>query len=129
MRTSGRLIATMTALAAAGALRAAPTPLAPAPKTEVRPESVNLNCDAISYRGTLDDKTMKELEPVHDLNKVATILTSKGYVFDRGRGVLTIPLPPKERAEIDSLPPGEPIVLPSREGGVVCVLVPSADSV
>jgi hypothetical protein len=124
MRTSGRLIATMTALAAAGALRAAPTPPA-----EPKAEQVNLNCDAISYRGTLDAKTMKELEPVHDLNKVATILTSKGYVFDRARGVLSVPLPPKEMAQIDALPPGEPIVLPSREGGVVCVLVPSADSV
>jgi hypothetical protein len=124
MRAGGLLIATVMMLAPAGALQAAPKPA-----EESRPEPVNLSCDAISYRGTLDPATMKELEPVHDLNKVATILTKKGYVFDRGRGMLNIPLPPKEKAEIDALPPGEPIVLPSRDGGVVCVLVPGADSV
>jgi hypothetical protein len=124
MRSSGGLIGTLITLGAAGALHAA----APAPSLAA-PEQISLNCDAISYRGTLDATTMKELEPVHDLNKVAAILTKRGYVFDRSRGVLSIALPPKSRADIDALPPGEPIVLPSREGGIVCVLVPSADSV
>jgi len=123
MGRGSRLIATMTALAGAAALHAAPAP------EEVRPEPVNLNCDAISYRGTLDATTAKELEPVHDLDKVGAILTKRGFVFDRSRGVLTLALPPKEKAQIDELPPGEPIVLPSKDGGVVCVLVPSADSV
>lgn len=124
MRAGGLFIAAMTALAAAGTLQAAP------PKTDAPTiEPVSLNCDAISYRGTLDAATMKELEPVHDLNKVAAILTKKGYSFDRSHGVLTVPLPPKEMAAIDQLPPGEPIVLPSHDGGVVCVLTPSADSV
>ncbi|PZU09672.1 hypothetical protein [Sphingomonas sp.] len=117
-----RLIAMMTLLASAGMVRAAPP-------AEASAEQVNLNCDAISYRGTIDAKTMKMLEPAHDLDKVATILSKAGYVFDRGRGMLTIALPPKTRAEIDELPPGEPIVLPSKDGGVVCVLVPSSDSV
>lgn len=117
------LVATIIALAAPAALSAAPSPAG------ALPEQVSLNCDAISYRGVLDQPTVKELEPVHDLDKVASVLTKRGIAFDRGRGVVTLPLPPKEKAEIDALPPGEPIILPSRAGGVVCVLVPAADSV
>jgi hypothetical protein len=124
MRSSACLIAALGGLIATGGSCAVP----PAAKAEqVTP--TNLSCDAISYRGQLDPATMKELEPIHDLNKVAGVLTRKGVVFDRGRGVVTIALPPSAKAAIDALPPGEPIVLPSPQGGVVCVLVPSADSV
>jgi hypothetical protein len=124
MRISTGLIAGFLALASAGATFAAP------PATgDKQAASESLSCDAISYRGQLDPATMKELEPIHDLNKVAAVLTKKGVAFDRARGTVTLALPPKVKADIDALPPGEPIVLPSPEGGVVCVLVPSADSV
>ncbi|MDO6414826.1 hypothetical protein Q4F19_10585 [Sphingomonas sp. BIUV-7] len=117
------LLALAGALIAAGAAQAAPAPEA------VKVEPVSLNCDAISYRGTLDPVTVKQLEPIHNLDAVAAVLKKKGYVFDRARGVVTIGLPPEAKANIDSLPPGEPIVLPAKDGGIVCVLVPSADSV
>lgn len=100
---------------------------APAPPPEAEP--VALNCDAITFKGALDPATVKELEPIHTLDGVAAILTKRRVTFTRGKGVVTVALPDKVRSEIDGLPQGEPIILPARDGGVVCVLIPSADSI
>ena len=122
---AARAVVAAAALLAAGQVAAQ----APAPAAQPLPEPVALNCDAITFKGVLDPATVKELEPIHNLDGVAAILTRRHVAFDRGKGVVTISLPEKVRTEIDGLPQGEPIILPARDGGIVCVLIPSADSI
>lgn len=89
----------------------------------------SFNCDTIEFQGQLDPATAKALEPAHSLAAAAEVLTRHKVPFKRSRGVLTATLPPAVYQGISKLPQGEPFVLPSPQGGYICVLIPAADSV
>ncbi len=92
--------------------------------------STQLNCDAISTTQPLDAATLRDLGPAHSLDAAADVLTRHGVKFARSQGVMTLSgVPARLLHDIDTLPQGEPIILPNGEGSAICVLRPSADSI
>jgi hypothetical protein len=95
---------------------------------EVTP--AQFNCDTLSIANPLDATTLRDLEPAHSLEAAAAVLTRHGVKFARSQGVMTIDsVPTKMLREIERLPQGEPIILPTDEGSAICVLRPSEDSI
>ncbi|WP_294392714.1 hypothetical protein [uncultured Sphingomonas sp.] len=91
--------------------------------------STQFNCDALTVSQKLDKTVAQELEPAHSLEAAQAVLTRHGVPFQRSQGMMTMSgVPAKVLEQINTLPQGEPIVLPNGEGVAICVLRPSADS-
>lgn len=61
-----------------------------------------------------DPKRLKELESAHTLAEVETRLTAMGIAFQRGNGTLdTATIQPAILQRLQSLPPGEPFIVPN----------------
>ena len=81
-----------------------------------------LQLDQIRFRLTSasDLKKLDAIRGDHSLDAVAQRLTSMGFKLERGKvGLDTAQVPPATMKKLNSLPPGEPFVLPSN--GLVTV--------
>ena len=108
------------------------TPLAAQPTLPVTVAApMQLNCDALSTEQALDPATLRDLGPAHSLDAAAAVLAKHNVKFERTKGVVTLGnLTAQALRELDTLPQGEPIVLPNDEqGSAICVLRPSEDSI
>jgi hypothetical protein len=108
--------------------------VAAAARTPAAPESTaasqQFDCDALAINQRLDGATLRDLGPAHSLDAAAAVLQHHNVKFQRTHGVMTVSgVTPKLLHDINNLPQGEPIVLPSGEGSAICVLRPSADSI
>jgi EpsD family peptidyl-prolyl cis-trans isomerase len=69
--------------------------------------------DQISIPQSTDRTILKQLEPVHNIDQVASILTGAGVKFTRGPATFDSAMAPPELSQkIAALPPGEPFVVP-----------------
>jgi EpsD family peptidyl-prolyl cis-trans isomerase len=69
--------------------------------------------EQIAIPQSTDRAILKQLEPAHSLEQVASILTGAGVKFTRGPATFDTALAPGELAQkIETLPPGEPFVVP-----------------
>lgn len=85
--------------------------------------------DQIVFPQPSDMTLVKELQPAHSLEAIATILTAKGVQFQRGNGqVDSGMLPPEVAARIAALPAGEPFLIPDN-GRLVASVIKSAEPV
>jgi EpsD family peptidyl-prolyl cis-trans isomerase len=80
--------------------------------------------DQIQFAAPKDPKQLMVLKDAHSLDDVAAGVKGLGLAFSRGKGVIdTGRLDPKILKVINSLPPGEPFVLPSNGAYVASVIV------
>jgi len=69
--------------------------------------------DQISIPQTTDRAILKQLEPLHSNDAVASALTDAGVVFTRGPATFDSALAPEDLSQkLGALPPGEPFVVP-----------------
>ena len=69
--------------------------------------------DQISIPQSTDRAILKQLEPIHNIDQVAALLTAAGVKFTRGPAAFDSALAPPELSQkIAALPPGEPFVVP-----------------
>lgn len=69
--------------------------------------------DQISFPQSTDPAVLKQIEPAHSIEEVASILTGAGVKFARGPAAVdTAGVPPEFAERIAALPPGEPFVTP-----------------
>jgi hypothetical protein len=91
--------------------------------------STQFNCDALTVTQKLKPSVKQELGPAHSLEAAAAVLTRHQVPFERSRGMMTMSdVPQKVVDQINTLPQGEPIILPNGDGVAICVLRPSAES-
>jgi len=109
---------------------AAPVAARTAPAKAPDMTSAQFNCDALSVSQQLDAATLRDLGPAHSLDAAADVLTRHGVKFERSQGVMTLPdIPLSMKRDIDTLPQGEPIILPNGDGAAICVLRPTQGSI
>jgi hypothetical protein len=105
-------------------------PLAARPARTPALASTQFNCDALSTSGKLDAATLRDLGPAHSLDAAAAVLAKHGVKYERTQGVMTLSgVPERMLRNINTLPQGEPIILPNGDATAICVLRPSADSI
>jgi hypothetical protein len=112
-------------------LAALTAPLAAKPASIRAPEdsSAQFNCDTLQISQRLDPATLHDLEPAHSLDAAAAVLTKHGVKFEHSQGIMTLSsAPPRLLRTINTMPQGEPIILPNGDGSAICVLRPSVDS-
>ena len=80
--------------------------------------------EQIQFAAPKDPKKLMILKDAHSLDQIAAGVQSLGLGFSRGKGVIdTGRLDPQIMKVINSLPPGEPFVLPSNGAYVASVIV------
>lgn len=82
-----------------------------------------LSLNQISFDPPADGSVATQLKDAHSLDAVAEILTSRHIAFARGTAKLdTASVPPQAQKQIDSLPAGEPFIVPSNGKIVISVI-------
>jgi hypothetical protein len=103
---------------------------AAAPSAHEPRASLQFNCEALNITGQLDEATRRDLEPAHTLDAAAAVLAKHNVKFERSRGLMTMSDAPLAVVrQINTLPQGEPIVLPNGQNSTICVIQPSGDSI
>ena len=79
--------------------------------------------DQIAFPIPEDPKLLKELEPAHSLAAIGTVLTSHNIQFAQGKGQLdSAQIPPAMASKIESLPAGEPFLVPDKGRMIASVI-------
>lgn len=86
-------------------------------------ERKRLIMDQIQFDPPADTSRLKELETAHTMAEVASRLNAMGIAFQQGRGSLdTAAIAPDMLTRIQSLPAGEPFIVPANGKLVVSVV-------
>lgn len=88
----------------------------------------NYGLDQIAFPGTNDQALIAKLKAAHSLGDVEAALTASKIQFVRGTGTLdTATIPPQVAAQIATLPPGEPFLVP-QNNQIIASVVKSVES-